>query len=81
MTELEIFAEITLKHGGEWWRLEKSKMYSLYMCKTRYEVNGRIFYNPPVYQIFAYNGRRVFASTDRKAAYGKFESLCKGDVI
>ena len=79
MTELEIFAKVTLEHGGEWWWLEESENYSLYSCKTKYEVKHVFYYHPPVYQIFDKHGKRVFASTDYMTAYNKYAALCKGD--
>jgi len=79
MTELEIFSEVTLKHGGEWWRLEESERYSLYGCKTKYMYKHNYYYNPPVYQIFDEKGKRVFASTDYRTAYEKYTNLCKED--
>ena len=78
MNELKLFAEITLKHGGAWWKLEESENYSLHLSKTRFMVKGRENFLSPVYQIFNSKGDRVFASTDRKTAYNKYENLCKG---
>ena len=80
MTEFEIFSEITLKHGGEWWKLEESKNYSLHLCKTKYMVKHVFYYNPPVYQVFNKQGKRIFASTDRKTAYAVYTTLCKDDT-
>lgn len=77
MNELEIFAEITLKNGGEWWRLEESKECSLYCCKTKYMIKNNFYYNPPVYQIFDSKGKRIFASTDYRTAYKKFVEVTK----
>jgi hypothetical protein len=74
MTELQIFAEVTHKHGGEWWELEQGKHYSLHACKTKYMVNGRVFYNPPVYQVFNAAGKRIFASTSYKVAYDAWKN-------
>ena len=80
MTELEIFSEITLKHGGEWWKLEESKNYSLHLCKTKYMVKGHTYYNPPVFEIYNSKGKRMYASTDRKMAYAVYTTLCKDDA-
>ena len=74
MTELQIFAEVTQKHGGEWWELEQGERYSLHACKTKYMVKGRVFYNPPVYQVFSAAGKRVFASTSYKVAYDAWKN-------
>ena len=78
MNDLKAFAEITLKHGGEWWKLEESENYSLHMSKTKFMIKNQVHYLSPVFQIFNSKGDRVFASTDRKTAYDKYENLCKG---
>ena len=78
MTELEIFSEITIKHGGEWWKLEENESYSLHLSKTKYEVKGRVYYNPPVFQIFNNKGKRIFATENRLTAYQHYNNLCKG---
>lgn len=78
MTELQIFAEVTLNHGGEWWLLEESESYSLYGCKTKFTVNHQTYYNPPVYQVFNSKGKRIYASTNYREAYNKYISLCNG---
>lgn len=77
MTELQIFAEVTLNHGGEWWLLEESKSYSLYGCKTKFTVNHQTYYNPPVYQVFNGKGKRIYASTNYREAYNKYKELTK----
>ncbi len=74
MTELQIFAEVTHAHGGEWWELEQGEHYSLHACKTKYMLHGRVFYNPPVYQVFNAAGKRVFASTSYKVAYDAWKN-------
>ena len=80
MNELNLFAEITLRHGGEWWQLEKSDDHTLCLCesKTKFVVNNRIHHNPPAFQIFdKKTGKRLFASTNYQHAYGEFQRLCK----
>lgn len=78
MTELEIFSEITLKHGGEWRKLEESENYSSHESKTKFMVKGYTYYNPPVFQIYDKKGKRAFASTNQEEVFQKYENLCKG---
>lgn len=77
MTDLEFFADITLKHGGEWWKIEESEDYSLYCSKTKYMIKHNYYYNPTLYQIFDSKGKRVFASTNYRMAYKKFTEMVK----
>lgn len=79
-TDLQMFAEITLKNGGEWWLLEESENYSLYSCKTKYTANFHVYYNPPTYQVFNKAGKRVFTSSDYMPAFKKYKRLCEGDT-
>ena len=78
MTELEIFAKVTIEHGGEWWNLEESDSYTLCESKTQFMIKNRVYHNPPVFQIFNRStGKRVFASTNYQYAYNRFQQLCK----
>ena len=75
MTDLEIFAKMTIDKGGEWFTLERGDDYSIYESKGKYMVNHNYFYESPVYQIFDKNGNRVLATTDMRIAFAKFNQL------
>lgn len=80
MGELNLFAEITLKNGGEWWQLEESDGYTLCESKTKFVVNHRVYYNPPVFQVFdRRTGKRLFASTNYFSALEKYRQLTEED--
>ena len=82
MNELNLFAEITLRHGGEWWQLEESDDHTLCLCesKTKFVVNNRVYYNPPVFQVFdRRTGKRLFASTNYFSALEKYRQLTEED--
>lgn len=64
-SELDIYAEMSLKRGEFWHRLDKKNGYSLYSSG----------YTTPVYRIFDVDGKRVYTSTNYDDAMIKFERL------
>lgn len=74
-TELELFAEMTTKQGGEWWLLERNEKYSLWLCKMKHMINNYVYYDQPVYEIFDDREKRVLATTSRVKAYNIYNSL------
>ena len=74
-SELEIFAEMTLKRGGVWYRLDKKNGYSVYKTQDKYTERNYTGYTTPVYQIYNADGKRVFASTSFTETMRKFKYL------
>ena len=75
MSELELFAEQTIKQGGVWFKLEQKGDYKLYETYSKY-CDGRNYYNGPVvYQIFDKNGKRIFATQSYQNAVTKMKLL------
>lgn len=74
-SELEIFAEMTLKRGGVWYRLDEKSGYSVYKTQDKYTERGYTGYTSPVYQIFNAVGKRVHASTNFTETMVKFRHL------
>ena len=76
-TELDIFAEMTLKRGGVWYRLDEKNGFSVYKTQDKYTERNYTGYTAPVYQIFNANGKRVFASTSFTETMMKFRQLAE----
>ena len=74
-SELEIFAEMTLKRGGVWYRLDEKNGYSVYKTQDKYTERNYTGYTTPVYQIFTVDGKRIFASTSFTEAMEKFRHI------
>ena len=75
VTELEFFAEMTTKQGGEWWPLENNEKYSLWVSKMKHMINNHVYYDQPVYQLFDDSEKRVLATTSRTVAYRQYLKL------
>jgi hypothetical protein len=75
MTDLETFADITFKQGGEWWKIEENEKYSLYLCKMKHMIEKYVYYDQPIYELFDSSGKRVFATADRIIAYQEYKKL------
>lgn len=73
--ELEIFAEMTLKRGGVWYRLDEKNGYSVYKTQDKFIERNCTGYTSPVYQIFNADGKRIHASTNFTEAMVKFRHL------
>ena len=76
-SELEIFAEMTLKRGGVWYRLDEKNGYSVYKTQDKYTEHNYTGYTTPVYQIYNTDGERVFASTNFTETMMKFKQLAE----
>lgn len=74
-SELDIYAEMTLKRGGVWYRLDEKNGYSVYKTQDKYTERNYTGYTTPVYQIFNAYGERVFASTSFTETMMKFKYL------
>ena len=74
-SELDIFAEMTLKRGGVWYRLDEKNGFSVYKTQDKYTERNYTGYTTPVYQIFNADGERVFASTIFTETMMKFRHL------
>lgn len=74
-SELEIFAEMTLKRGGVWYRLCEKYGLSIYKTQDKYTERNYTGYTTPVYQIFTVDGKRIFASTSFTETMEKFRHL------
>ena len=74
MSELELFAKITLEKDGIWRQIEKNGRYAMYKTQDRYMYKNEYRYNSPVYQIFC-DGKRVFASINRAESYAEYKRL------
>lgn len=74
-SELDIFAEMTLKRGGVWYRLDEKNGYSVYKTQDKYTEHNYTGYTTPVYQIYNTDGKRVFASTNFTETMIKFRQL------
>lgn len=70
-TELELFAEQTIKQGGEWHKLEDG----LYKCFGKHMVGNNYVNDTPVYQVFNSEGKRVFASVSYTLAYSYYQNM------
>lgn len=74
-SELDIYAEMTLKRGGVWYRLDEKNGFSVYKTQDKYTERNYTGYTAPVYQIFNADGKRVFASTNFTETMMKFRHL------
>lgn len=74
-TELEIFAEMTLKCDGVWYRLDEKNDYSVYKTQDKVLTHNYTGYTSPVYQIFNADGKRIHASTNFTETMIKFRHL------
>jgi len=74
-SELDIYAEMTLKRGGVWYRLDEKNGFSVYKTQDKYIERNCTGYTAPVYQIFNADGKRVFASTSFTETMMKFRHL------
>ena len=81
MTELEIFAKMTIEQGGIWIEIARTEnsSHELYKTQTSYEYQYHIYYNSPVYQIFDRHGKRVFASLNYHEAMNHLMQLGGAD--
>lgn len=76
-SELDIYAEITLKRGGVWYRLDEKNGYSVYKTQDKYTERNYTGYTAPVYQIYNTDGERAFASTNFTETMLKFRQLAE----
>ena len=74
-SELDIYAEMTLKRGGVWYRLDEKNGYSVYKTQDKYTERNYTGYTAPVYQIYNTDGERAFASTNFTETMMKFRYL------
>lgn len=77
MTELELFARQTLEQGGEWFLLEQSEAGSLYKTQGKWCDGRNYFNNPPVFQVFDSEGKRIFASESYISAYQFYQETTR----
>ena len=47
-SELDIYAEMTLKRGGVWYRLDEKNGYSVYKTQDKYTERNYTGYTAPV---------------------------------
>lgn len=76
-SELDIYAEMTLKRGGVWYRLDEKNGYSVYKTQDKYTERNYTGYTAPVYQIYNTDGERAFASTNFTETMLKFRQLAE----
>lgn len=74
-SELDIFAEMTLKRGGVWYKLCEKYGLAIYKAQDKYTEYNYTWYTTPVYQIFTADGKRIFASTSFTETMEKFNHL------
>lgn len=75
-TELEIFAEYTIKNGGKWFLLEDGTNAKLYKSQMWHLVGNNYVGDAPVYQVFDSNGKRIYSTTNLSLAYSFYENNC-----
>lgn len=77
MTELELYAKVTIERGGVWHELQKRRHFALYETGGRFMYEGKMYSDVTVYQIFEDEKLR-FASSDYGATLDQFERWTSG---
>lgn len=77
VTDLELYAKVTIERGGVWHELQKRGHFALYKTGGQFMYNGRMYIDVEVYRIFE-DGKLRFASSDYGATLDQFERWTSG---